>query len=102
MAKTEVYSWRVASKVKESLEEASRERGVSMASIVEEAVTEYLARPQAEVDGDDAEQRRLHQAVRPFIGSIKGGDPDRAAQAGQRVRRAVGERHRQQRARDVD
>lgn len=101
MAKTEVYSWRVASEVKEALEEASRERGVSMASIIEDAVTGYLARPQGEVD-DDTEQRRLHEAVRPFIGSIKGGDPDRASQASQRVRQAIRERYRQQRARDVD
>ena len=102
MAKTAVYSWRVASEVKEALEEASRERGVSMASIIEDAVTEYLARPQGEVDDDDAEQRRLHEAVRPFIGSIQGRDPDRASQARQRVRQAVRERYRQQRARDVD
>jgi predicted transcriptional regulator len=102
MAKTQVYSWRVASEVKEALEQVSRERGVSMASIIDDAVNEYLARPQGEVDSDDAEQRRLHEAVRPFIGSIRGGDPDRASQARQRVRQAVRERHRQQRANDVD
>lgn len=101
MAKTEVYSWRVASEVKEALEEASRERGVSMASIIDSAVAEYLARPEAEAD-DGAEQLRLHEAARPFIGSIQGGDPDRASQAKQRVRQAVRERYRQQRAKDVD
>jgi len=102
MAKTEVYSWRVASEVKEALEEASRERGVSMASIIDNAVAEYLARPEAETDADEAEQRRLHEAARPFIGSIHGGDPDRASQASQRVRQAVRDRYRLQRAKDVD
>src|SRR5688500_3140494 len=93
MAKTEVYSWRVASEVKEALEEASRERGVSMASIIEDAVTEYLVRPQAEVGEEEEEQRRRWERIRPFIGSISGGEPDRASQVSQRVRERLRQRH---------
>jgi len=86
MAKTEVYSWRVSREVKEALEEESRERGVSMASLVEEAVVEYLARPASEAAEDEAEQQRILARAAPFFGSIHGGDPDRASQVRERVR----------------
>lgn len=42
---------------------------------------------------DEAEQRRIQAQVAPLIGSIDGGDPDRAEEAGQRVRDILAERH---------
>ena len=98
MAKTEVYSWRVASEVKEALEEASRERGVSMASIIDDAVAEYLARPQTAIEADEAERQRFWESVRPLLGTINGGDPDRSSQVRQRVRQRLREKHLRRRA----
>lgn len=43
---------------------------------------------------DDAEaQRKLHAQVAPLIGSICGGDPNRAEEASQRVRDIIAEQH---------
>ena len=94
MAKTEVYSWRVSREVKEALEEQSRRRGVSMASLVEEAVVEYLARPESEVADDAAEQARILARAAPFFGSIRSGDPDRSSQVRERVRARLLEKQR--------
>ena len=94
MSKTEVYSWRVSREVKEALEEESRQRGVSMASLVEEAVVEYLARPESDTADDEAEQARILARAAPFFGSIRGGDPDRSSQVRERVRARLLEKQR--------
>lgn len=57
----------------------------SAASLVEVASREWLDRNDLPIDRAE-EQRRLHAAVAPLIGSIRGGDPNRAQEASQRVR----------------
>jgi hypothetical protein len=85
MAKDEVYSWRLTLDVKTALEEQARRRGVSVATLLEEITGEWL-RSAAEGTDAEAEQRRLRAAAEPFVGAIRGRDPDRAAEARQRVR----------------
>lgn len=55
------------------------------ANFIDIASREWLHSQDLPID-DDAEQRRLQAQVAPLIGSIDGGDPDRAEQASQRVR----------------
>ena len=57
----------------------------SAASLVEVASREWLDRNNLPIDRAK-EQHRLHAAVAPLIGSIRGGDPNRAQEASQRVR----------------
>ncbi len=82
--KSEVYSWRLSTALKASLEEAARRQGRSISQLLEELVTSHLGDPR---DGSDAEeQRRLHEKAERFAGSISGRDPGRAAAARLRVR----------------
>ena len=84
MSKTQVYSWRLDDGLKSALEQAARDSDTSVASLLEEIVTSWLAeRENAE---DDAErQERLRASGRRYIGSIEGDDPDRAANASERL-----------------
>jgi hypothetical protein len=75
--KTEVYSWRVSSELKQNLEREARRRKASVSSILDAAAREWLAKSRASI-ADDEEQKRLHAAVAPLIGSISGGDPYRS------------------------
>lgn len=92
MAKTDVYSWRVRPSTKEGLEQAARERGASVAAVLDEIVEDWLARRPAQ-GGEDEEQRRLHRAASRFVGMIEGGEPDRAERARELVRERLRRRH---------
>ena len=91
MAKSEVYSWRVTPELKQALEEKARERGVSLAVMLEEISMEFLARPDLTAADDEAEQEHLHAAARPFIGAIAL-DPDASTQVRERVREKLRQR----------
>ena len=86
MPKSEVYSWRVTPELKQALEEKAQLRGVSLGAMLEEISMEFLSRPAATAADDEAEQQRIWERVKPYIGSIRGGDPDRASQVRERVR----------------
>jgi predicted transcriptional regulator len=91
--KTEVYSWRLTPALKASLEEAARRDRRSVSQVLEEVVTDHLAR--ARPGSDAATQRRLHAKAHRFAGRISGTDPGRAANA----RRLIRQRLRRRRAR---
>ena len=86
---TEVYSWRVSRELKQDLEREARRRKASVASILDAAAREWLKKSRADV-AEDEEQKRLHAAIEPLIGSISGGDPHRS----ESVRKTVRERLR--------
>ena len=90
--KTDVYSWRLDPELKRSLEHLARSRGSSVAGLLEEIVRSWLER-----DGgtrDDTElQRRLHAEARKSCGTLQGGDPNLAAEASERLKRKLRERH---------
>lgn len=78
--------------MKEAPEEAARAENTSVAGLLDRIVGDWLARGSS--DGDDkAVQRRLHEAAAPFIGSIRGGDPNRAQEAGRHVRAGLVREH---------
>ena len=97
MAKTEVYSWRTDPELKASLEEAARGEGISLALLLERIVNEWLARTRGCSDAE--EQTRLHRAAARCIGTVRGDDPERSANARKLVQKKLRKRHgRAQRA----
>ena len=89
--KTQVYSWRIKSERKAALEEIARKRKRAVSELLDEAVDQWLSE-QSDVENQEALQQRLRQAAAPAIGSIAGGDPERAEQSRARLRALLGRR----------
>lgn len=92
MPKDDVYSWRISRARKTALEHIAREERVSMAELLDRVTGEWITSRSAATGDADAGQSRLQAAASRFIGAIRGGDPDRAAQARQRLRALLKER----------
>ena len=97
--KTQVYSWRLSRSLKSELERAARLRRASLSAVLEQAARAWLKQNAAEL-GDDAEtQRKLHSAVEPYIGCIRGlGGPFTADRVRQTVRQRLREKYGRKRA----
>ena len=91
MAKTDVYSWRISSRLKCELEEAAQAEQKSMAALLEEIAEAWLERSRGR--GEDEEQERLRAAAMKFVGSIQSGQPERAENARSAVRSRIARRH---------
>ena len=83
--KTEVYSWRVSSEVKASLEREARRRKISVAAALDAAAREWLQKSGAAHEGDE-EQRRLQKAASQWLGTLAGGNTFRSEAVSQAVR----------------
>jgi hypothetical protein len=94
-AKTEIYTWRVSATLKSKLEDAAREQQRSVAQLLDEIVTERLQNADRKAYADDEAQRRLHDQVRPLLGSISGDGSRRS----ERVRELVREKLKGRRSR---
>jgi len=90
--KTEVYSWRVSTELKTGLEREARRRKISLSAALDLAAQEWL-KQNGKRDDDAAEQKRIHEAALKAVGVIQGGDPRRAENAREIVRRIIRERH---------
>jgi DNA polymerase III delta subunit len=97
MRKTEVYSWRVAFELKQTLEEAAKAEKISLAQLLERIVLDWLARRQLSDDPEETVQQALHQSASQAFGSIRGGDPNRSQEVRQRIRTKLRERLESQR-----
>jgi len=86
--KTEVYSWRLSRGLKSDLERAARARKVRVSALLDMAVRDWLAK----IAGDE-EQKRLHAAVEPLIGSIAGGNPRRSEMVREIVRKRLARKY---------
>lgn len=93
MSKTEVYSWRLTPGLKTALEEAAREKGKSVAKLLEEIARDWLSSSRHRADDEEEVQRRLHAAARPFLGAFEGTDPDRATNARDLLRARLAREH---------
>ena len=91
--KTEVYSWRLSPDLKDALEQAARRERVSVSRLLERIAREWLKARASAAEDDEAEQERLRAVAMQFAGTIRGGDPDRAAEAGQRVRESLARKY---------
>lgn len=83
--KTEVYSWRVSSEIKTSLEREARRRKISMSAALDAAAGEWLQKSAAESGGDE-EQRRLQKTASKWLGSLASGNAKRSETASRCVR----------------
>jgi len=83
--KTEVYSWRVSSDVKTSLEREARRRKISMSAALDSAAREWLLKSGVSNEGNE-EQRRLQEAASRWLGTLASGNARRSETAAQNVR----------------
>jgi len=91
--KTQVYSWRLKSERKAALEEIARKQSRAVSELLDEAVDQWLSE-HADAENEEALQQRLRQAAAPAIGSIAGGDPERAEQSRARLRAMLAARQK--------
>ena len=91
--RSEVYSWRLSRELKEDLEEAARREGISLARLLERIARDWLKAQATAAEDDEAEQERIRARAMRFVGSIQGGDPDRAAKARERVREVLARKY---------
>ena len=70
--KTEVYSWRLSTALKSSLQHEARRRKISLSTALDIATQEWLDRAGKESD-DGEEQRKLHARAEEAIGTLDGG-----------------------------
>jgi hypothetical protein len=90
---SEVYRWRLPGELKSDLEREARLRKVSVSSILDTAVREWLRKGGLDVAGDKA-QRELHKSAGKCMGVLAGRNSRRAETARETIR----ERLRRQRA----
>jgi hypothetical protein len=90
--KTEVYSWRVSSDVKTSLEREARRRKISMSAALDAAAREWLQKSSMTSEGDE-EQRRLQEAASKWLGTLASGNARRSQTASQSVRDRLRQRY---------
>jgi hypothetical protein len=90
--KTEVYSWRVSSDVKTSLEREARRRKISMSAALDAAAREWLQKSGMTNEGDE-EQRRLQKAASKWLGTLASGNAQRSETASQAVRERLRRRY---------
>ena len=93
--KTQVYSGRIKSERKAALEDIARKQNRPVSDLLDEAVDQWLS-GQADIEGEEALQQRLRRMAAPAIGSIAGGDPERAEQSSARLREMLAARRRKQ------
>jgi Ribbon-helix-helix protein, copG family len=91
--KTEVYSWRLSPDLKDDLEEAARRERVSVSRLLERIAREWLKARAAAAEDDEAEQERLRAIAMQFVGTIRGGDPDRSSEVSKRVRELLARKY---------
>ena len=97
MNKTEVYSWRVDTNLKNALEQAARTEKTSVAQLLDSIVRNWLQEASS-LNGEDEQQQRLRSAAQQCFGTLSSGGPNLATLAKERVRRKIRERHARTRA----
>jgi hypothetical protein len=90
--KSEVYSWRVSTEVKTSLERAARSRKMSLSSLLDTAAREWLIN-NASGEDDDEKQRRLHRAASKSLGVLASGNARGSETVREAVRSSLGQRY---------
>jgi len=90
--KTEVYSWRVSTDVKTSLECAARHRKVSLSAVLDMAAREWLTNS-GSGDDDEETQTRLRKVASECFGAFASGDTRRSETVGEAVRQRLRRRY---------
>ena len=95
--KNEVYSWRISSELKGSLQDAARRENASISELLERIVVAWVEQSRINRGEDADEQRRLHRAASRTFGRIAGGDPGRSRRVRQEVQARLRRLHARQR-----
>ncbi len=90
--KTEVYSWRVSTEVKTSLEREAHRRKVSVSALLDLAARDWLNKNRPDNEGTE-EQVRLRNAASKFFGTLASGSPRRSENARRDLRQRLRRRH---------
>ena len=90
--KSEVYSWRISSSLKQDLERVARHRKVTVSVVLHTAVREWLAKNVVDI-ADDEEQKRLHEAAQACLGVLKGRNSRRAENASELIHKSLRRRY---------
>jgi hypothetical protein len=91
--KSEVYTWRVSSSTKASLEEAARNTNRSVAQLLDEIVAEHLSTSDHASESEADHQRRLHSRAARFLGCISSDVVRRSERTRELVRARLKRRH---------
>ena len=83
--KTEVYSWRLSEELKSDLEREAHLRKLSVSSLLETAVRDWLKKSNTDAP-DDRAQRKLRAAAARCLGVLTGLNSRRAETAREAVR----------------
>jgi hypothetical protein len=71
-----------------------RERpAVGVSRLLDRVTLEWLKARSSTAEDDEAEQARLHAIAMQVAGAIRGGDPNRAAEADKRVRELLARKY---------
>jgi hypothetical protein len=92
MAKTEVYSWRLAAHLKAALEDVAREEGTSVGELLDRMASRWLQERAAGAGESEAAQRRIRTSSERFVGSLAGANPRRAEGARRELRERLAKR----------
>jgi hypothetical protein len=90
--RSEVYSWRLSPDLKSDLEREARLRKVTVSSVLESAVRDWLKDGNADASDDEA-QRRLHSAAARCLGVLASGNSRRAETARDALRKRLRRRY---------
>ncbi len=92
MAKTEVYSWRLAADLKVALEDAAREERTSVGELLGRMARQWLRDRAAGTPESETVQRRIRVSSERFVGSLAGGNRRRAEGARREIRERLAKR----------
>jgi post-segregation antitoxin (ccd killing protein) len=90
--KAEVYSWRLSEELKLDLEREARLRKVSVSSVLETAVHDWLKKSNTDAPDDQA-QRKVRSAAARCLGVLAGLTSRRAERAREVVHRRLSWRY---------
>ena len=90
--RSEVYSWRLSADLKSDLEREARLRKVTVSSVLESAVRDWLKNGNADASDDEA-QRRLHTAATACFGVLASGNSRRYETARDALRKRLRRRY---------
>ena len=87
MGKNQVYSWRLTTETKDSLEREAKRRGRTIADVLDTLTAKWLA--SRGTDAEAEEEARVRAAALRCVGRIRGTNPARAEQARELVRQRL-------------
>jgi nucleotidyltransferase/DNA polymerase involved in DNA repair len=92
MARSEVYSWRVAAELKAALEDAAREEKTSVGELLGRMARQWLRDRASGAGESESVQQRIRASSERFVGSLAGGNPRRAESARREIRERLAKR----------